>query len=100
MTEAESKRLAFARQSVSKKAENEIADSAIISPRCSIGRDGFGFSRDEEGQLVKINHAGSVKIGEFVEVKDFVTIDRATNEGQFTEIGESTKIDHSCHISH
>lgn len=100
MKEQDLKRLEFARNSISLKPENEISDTAKISPRCSIGRDGFGWARDGEGTLVKIHHRGGVKICDHVEVRDFVTIDRATNEGSFTEIGEGNKIDHHCHIAH
>lgn len=100
MTDKEKARLDFARQSVSFKPDNQIADTAKISPRCSIGRDGFGFARDEEGKLVKIHHRGGVRIGDHVEVRDFATIDRATNEGTFTEIGEGNQIDHHCHFAH
>lgn len=100
MTEKEQARLEFARGSQWVRPMNDISHMATISRECSIGRDGFGFARDEEGKLVKINHGGSVKIEDFVEIRDYVTIDRATREGEFTVIGEGTKIDHKVHIAH
>lgn len=100
MTDKDKARLEFARNSKWVRPMDKVSHLAVISRLCSIGLDGFGFARDEEGKLVRINHSGGVSIADFVEVRAYVTIDRATKEGEFTVIGEGTKIDHHCHIAH
>lgn len=65
-----------------------------------IGHWGFGYARDEYGKLIRIEHAGGVKLFTDVEIGSNTCIDRATKEGEFTEIGEGTKIDNLCHIAH
>ena len=100
MTEKQLARLEFAKKSVYRKPIIDTHKSAIIHRSAVIGTSGFGFQRDEDGKLVKINHAGGVKIGESVEIRALTTIDCATVAGQFTEIGEGNKIDHHCHFSH
>jgi len=100
MTDKQLKRLEFARQSVPKESVEDVYDWRGIHETALIGADGFGWVRDEDGVLVKMNHAGGVKIGKDVEIRAFVTVDRATLEGNFTEIGEGVKIDHHCHVAH
>lgn len=100
MTEKEFERLQFAKSSVHKLGVFSFDENVIIDESCVLNSDGFGFARDESGLLVKINHAGGVKVECNVIIRAFVTIDRATNEGEFTIIGEGTKIDHHCHIAH
>lgn len=63
-----------------------------------IGWDGFGYVRQEDGSLLKMPHAGNVVIEKDVEIRAFVTIDRAVVGS--TIIKEGTKIDHHCHIAH
>ena len=66
-----------------------------------IGGDGFGYEYDQENDcLVKFPHHGGVKIGKDVEIGFNTCIDRATLEGEFTEIGDGTKIDNLVHIAH
>ncbi|HEY3527255.1 MAG TPA: hypothetical protein VGK47_13740 [Nitrososphaeraceae archaeon] len=100
MTERQKKRLEFSKKSVYKPPIIQIDKTAIIHSKAVIGTSGFGFQRDEDGKLVKIRHSGGVKIGKEVEVRALVTIDAATIEGNFTEIGEGNKIDHHCHFAH
>ena len=100
MTDKEKSRLEFARNSVSRVGQIIIEGRHNIDESASIGADGFGWCRDEDGKLVKVNHAGGVKIGKDVEIRAFVTVDRATLEGNFTEIGDGVKIDHHCHLAH
>ena len=98
MTDKEKARLEFAKNSVESWPENEIHSSAIIHKTALIGENGFGFSRDVDGTLVKVNHAGNVIIENGVEIRAFVTVDRAVNGS--TVIREGCKIDHHCHIAH
>ena len=98
MTEKEKARLEFAKNSHPMYPYNNVHSSAIIHKTALIGEDGFGFARDVDGTLVKINHAGNVVIESQVEIRAFVTVDRAVKGSTF--IGQGTKIDHHCHIAH
>lgn len=98
MTEKEQARLKFAKESVERHPTNNIHSSALIHPTALIGYDGYGYARDVDGTLVKVNHAGNVVIEKGVEIRAFVTVDRAVNGS--TVIREGTKIDHHCHIAH
>jgi UDP-3-O-[3-hydroxymyristoyl] glucosamine N-acyltransferase len=100
MNERQVKRLEFAKNSVWKAPVIQIDKSAVIHRSSLIGVSGFGYSRDLDGSLVKINHAGGVKVEANVEIRAFCTIDRATIDGVFTTIGEGNKIDHHCHFAH
>lgn len=72
--------------------ENVILHSGVV-----IGADGFGY-RPGPGGLVKFPHAGSVEIGDDVEIGANSTIDRA--KAGATVIGRGTKIDNLVHIAH
>jgi len=72
--------------------------NVIIWPGCVIGADGFGFERNEKGELEKFPHIGGVVIGDNVEIQANCCIDRGTLDD--TIIGEGTKIDSLVHISH
>jgi len=100
MTDKDKARLYFARNSVHKVGKIVIEGSHDIDEAACIGSDGFGWTRAENGKLVKVRHSGGVKIGRDVEIRAFVTVDRATREGNFTEIGDGTKIDHHTHVAH
>lgn len=101
-TEAE--RLAFAR-SHKEEWPNNISDDKEYLPNpnkdvgyFALGWDGFGYVRQEDGSLLKMPHAGNVVIGKDVEIRAYVTIDRAVKGS--TTIGDGTKIDHHCHLAH
>lgn len=98
MTDKEEARLAYAKSSTKKRTKNIIDPTAKINRSALIGDDGFGFARDYDGTLVKMQHTGNVIIEKDVEIRAFVTVDRAVNGS--TIIGEGTKIDHHCHIAH
>lgn len=98
LTEKQLKRLEFAKTHVEMHPYNNIHYSAFIHHTAVIGFDGFGWARDVDGSLVKVNHAGNVVIEKGVVIRAFVTVDRAV-EGS-TIIGEFTKIDHHSHIAH
>lgn len=75
-----------------------IGDHSVIGPNCTIGHDGFGYERDEQGRPVKFPHLGDVHIGEHVEIGANTCIDRGTL--QHTVICDRVKIDNLVHIAH
>jgi len=91
-------RLRYARTHRDIKVKNEIHPSAKIHRSACIGKDGFGFARDEKCELVKIPHQGNVIIENGVEIGAHVCIDRAVNGS--TIIGEGSKLDNLVHIAH
>ncbi len=74
-----------------------IGEGCIIHPGAVIGADGFGFSQ-VDGRHVKIPQAGTVRIGDDVEIGANTAIDRATF-GE-TVIGSGTKVDNFVQIGH
>ena len=75
----------------------EIGDRVIIHSGSVIGSDGFGFETID-GRHLKIPQAGSVTIGDDVEIGANVCVDR----GRFknTRIERGTKIDNLVQIAH
>ena len=69
-----------------------------IGPGCTIGFDGFGYEKNEEGGYESFPHYGRVVIGDDVEIGANVNIDRGTLGD--TVIGVGTKIDSLTHIAH
>lgn len=67
-----------------------------------IGTDGFGFQRDEKGELVKFPHQKGVIIGDNVEIRTGTVIARGTMTdtviGDGTKIGSNVTIGHSAEI--
>lgn len=63
-----------------------------------IGGEGFGFERDEEGNLFRFPQIGHVIIGNNVEIGANTCIDRGALSD--TIIGDYTKINNLCHIAH
>lgn len=92
MTEKEKQRVEFAR--------SQQRYWNVSGTNNSIGGQGFGYARAEDGSLVAILHLGDIEIGNNVEIHSNVCIDRATKDGEFTEIGDGTKIDNLVHIAH
>ena len=75
----------------------QIGSDVIIHPGAVIGSDGYGFAQQTDGHT-KLCHAGSVQIGDRVEIGANTTIDRGTI-GK-TIIGSGVKIDNLVHIAH
>lgn len=75
-----------------------IGANVIIHSGTVIGADGFGYERNEHGQLEKFPHIGSVVIEDDVEIGANTCIDRGTLGD--THIARGAKIDNLCHISH
>jgi UDP-3-O-[3-hydroxymyristoyl] glucosamine N-acyltransferase len=63
-----------------------------------IGKDGWGYERNELGKLEKFPHLGTVEIGDEVEIGANVSIDRGTL-GK-TVIRDGCKINNGTHIGH
>ncbi len=76
----------------------KIGERCIVQSGTVIGSDGFGYEKDDNGQLIKIPHIGGVVIGDDVEIGSNTTIDRGTLSD--TIIERNVKIDNLCHIAH
>jgi len=63
-----------------------------------IGADGFGYERNESGELEKFPHVGGVVIGDDVEIGSNTSIDRGTLNPTF--IGARVRIDNQVHVAH
>lgn len=81
-----------------------IHDNVILGTGCVIksgavlGGEGFGYEKDENGNLFRFPQIGGLIIGNNVEVGSNTTIDRGALSD--TVIGEYTKINNLCHIAH
>lgn len=75
-----------------------IGEDCIIHAGCVIGADGFGFVRDGASGYVKFPQAGSVVIGNEVELGANSCVDRGALGS--TEIGDGTKIDNLVQVAH
>ncbi|MGH9561818.1 MAG: UDP-3-O-(3-hydroxymyristoyl)glucosamine N-acyltransferase [Terracidiphilus sp.] len=75
-----------------------LGDHVTLENGAIIGGDGFGFSKNDQGQWEKIPQSGPVRIGSRVDVQANATVDRATVGA--TEIGDGTKIDNLVQIGH
>jgi UDP-3-O-[3-hydroxymyristoyl] glucosamine N-acyltransferase len=75
-----------------------LGDDVTLENGVIIGADGFGFSKNERGEWVKIPQASFVRIGNRVDVQANATIDRASIG--CTEVGDGTKIDNLVQIGH
>ena len=63
-----------------------------------IGADGFGYERNEAGELEKFPHIGGVTIEDDVEIGSNTSIDRGALED--THIARGARIDNQVHIAH
>ena len=84
-------------QNVTIRENIKIGKNVVIYPNAVIGSDGFGYSWDGTRHL-KIPQAGTVEIGDDVEIGAGTTIDRATLGA--TIIGKGTIIDNLVQIAH
>ena len=80
-----------------------LGGNVILHAGAVIGDEGFGFNQVHDmarGRLhhMKNVHAGSVVIGDFVEIGSQVCIDRGLIGP--TVVGDGTKIDNLVHIAH
>ena len=75
-----------------------LGDHVTLENGAIVGADGFGFSKNENGEWEKIPQSGPVRLGDRVDVQANACIDRATVGA--TEIGDGTKIDNLVQVGH
>ncbi len=75
-----------------------IGRNVIIHAGTVIGATGFGYERNDEGELERFPHIGGVVIEDNVEIGSNVCIDRGTLDN--TVIGQGTKISNFCQVAH
>lgn len=76
-----------------------VGARVILHAGVVLGADGFGYEPGPQG-LVKIPQAGSVAIGDDVEIGALSAVDRATMPGEVTRVGDGCKIDNFVQIAH
>lgn len=77
----------------------QIGSGVIVRAGTVIGAEGFGAFRSGEHQ-VPVRHAGSVDIGDRVQILANCTIVRATFGGGATTIGQETIVNAQSYIAH
>ena len=75
-----------------------LGDRVLIAGGTVIGADGFGYERNEAGELEKFPHVGGVVIADDVEIGSNTSIDRGTLSP--TTIGARARIDNQVHVAH
>lgn len=75
-----------------------IGRDVVIHPGTVIGTDGFGYERNEDGEMEKFPHIGGVVIEDEAEIGANSCIDRGTLGD--TRICRGAKIDNLVHIAH
>lgn len=75
-----------------------LGTSCIVKSGAVLGGDGFGYEKDENGDLFRFPQVGGLKIGNNVEIGSNSTIDRGALSD--TVIGDFSKINNLCHIAH
>jgi UDP-3-O-[3-hydroxymyristoyl] glucosamine N-acyltransferase len=75
-----------------------VGRNTTINAGTVIGADGFGYERNEDGELEKFPHIGGVEIGDGVEIGSNTSIDRGTLGN--TKILDGARIDNQIHIAH
>lgn len=78
--------------------DSKIGQHVLIKSHTTIGSDGFGYSKNQDGHYIKFPHLGGVIVEDFVEIGSNTCIDRGTLG--FTMIGQYSKIDNLVHIAH
>lgn len=75
-----------------------IGERCYLAPGVKIGQPGFGYERNNDGELVQFPHIGRVIIENDVHIGANTAIDRGTLDD--THIRSRARIDNLCHISH
>lgn len=94
-------RLDFIREQAKKKpvqANVIVGSNFKHGSNVTIGGDGFGYEKNEQGEYEFMQHFGDVYIGDNVTIGSNTCIDRGAVE--HTQIGNGTKIDNLVHIAH
>jgi len=76
----------------------KIGANCIIHAGVVIGSDGFGYTKNEAGEVEKFPHIGGVVIGDHVEIGSNTCVDRGALENTIIEDG--VKIDNLVHVAH
>ena len=88
----------FIFSNVSILSKTEIGKNCIIHSGAVVGSDGFGFTKKNSVENIKIPHLGNVIVSDNVEIGANTTIDRATLGS--TKIGYGVKLDNLVQIAH
>jgi UDP-3-O-[3-hydroxymyristoyl] glucosamine N-acyltransferase len=80
------------------REEVRLGDRVILQNGAIVGADGFGFAPRGDGTYEKIPQAGTVELGDDVEVQALSCVDRATIG--VTSVGNGTKIDNLVQVGH
>lgn len=75
-----------------------IGRHVVIHSGTVIGADGFGYQRNEQGELEKFPHVGGVRIEDDVEIGANTCIDRGTLGD--TLLQQGARVDNLVHIAH
>lgn len=84
--------------SVSLMQDVRLGQRVKIAGGTVIGADGFGYERNEAGELEKFPHVGGVVVCDDVEIGSNTSIDRGTLNP--THIGARARIDNQVHVAH
>lgn len=76
----------------------KVGDRCVIQSNVSIGEPGLSYRRDENGELIREVHDGTVRIGDNVAIGSGSIVDRAMFKT--TTIGQGTKIGRNVYIAH
>ena len=72
--------------------------NVVIDESTVVGTQGYGYERNDKGELEHFMCIGGVRIGDNVTIGSNTSIDRGTIDD--TIIGEGTKIDNLVHVAH
>ena len=79
-------------------AHTTLGPRVAVGANCTLGGDGFGYTRAPDGRLVAFPHVGRVVVEADVSIGSNTCVDRgALGE---TRIGAGTKVDNLVHIAH
>ena len=76
----------------------KIGENVKIGSSCDIGSEGFGFVKDDNGNLVRFPHIGGVVIEDDVEIFPFCDVSRGSLAN--TIIRSGAKLSFQVHIAH
>lgn len=83
---------------VSLYPKTRIGRNVTVHAGTVIGADGYGYQRNERGELEKFPHIGGVVIEDGVEIGSNTSIDRGTLGD--TVLRQGARIDNQVHIAH
>lgn len=83
---------------VSLYPQTRVGSDVTVHAGTVIGADGYGYQRNERGELEKFPHLGGVVVEDGVEIGSNTSIDRGTLGD--TLIREGARIDNQVHIAH